>query len=541
MFGRFGIAAATAGGEMHIRILKQWRPCGRVPLGLLAAILGLCLGLLPAAPAGAANPAPVNPVSALLSPNGGLLEVQESAPVSTRDGVSTLTFVIPGDAENLQLNVPGQTIARWSSAPQPLERSGETARQRDDLLNESARLTGRLIAVKAQIALWQSKPENSVFQDLIQREKHMQEAIPPLSVEKADLERRIAVLQQELERLPMSPELGQMITVTLQKAVSGVSKLPIRYSYTLQNCGWQPVYSFDAKPDTGKGDTITVRLMAEVWQFTGMDWRDTRLTLASHGMGPREPAALPRWVVDSQAKPAPVPRSLRAAPKAAMLSLEDAAVGEAAPNAPVALDVSKVYATWSLAARGLPEGRSRLLIAADVWKAPLQWLARPVRGDSRVWLMAKYILPSGQAWPNGQAEFLVDGQSVGQGLFTPRGDTATLYFGADPRVSVTTTADSKRRGESGFIDKSRNWTWAWTYTLTNAHNRAVTVRLERPMPMIVDQGVTVSYDDTPPAQKDEKEHMLFWNVQVPASGKAEVRHGLTISSPKELPLVPDAP
>ena len=59
--------------------------------------------------------------------------------------------------------------------------------------------------------------------------------------------------------------------------------------------------------------------------------------------------------------------------------------------------------------------------------------------------------------------------------------------------------------------------------------------------MIVDQSVSVSYDDTPPSQKDEKKHMLFWEVKVPADGKASVHHSVTISSPTKLPLLPDAP
>lgn len=87
----------------------------------------------------------------------------------------------------------------------------------------------------------------------------------------------------------MSPDLGQLVSVTLQKPVSGMSKLPVRYSYSLQSCGWQPMYSFDAQPDQGDGNEIGVRLMAEVWQFTGMDWRNTKLTLASRGTGRASP------------------------------------------------------------------------------------------------------------------------------------------------------------------------------------------------------------------------------------------------------------
>lgn len=537
---------------MYTTMTMAWRRPGVLFRGLLSGLLlGQLFCLFLAGQAAAAENAPevqnvpaalANPVSAQLSPAGGLLDVEENAPVTTKDGVSVLQFVIPGDAENLQLAVPGQSVARWSAAPQPLEQDGGLARLREDLLVKRARLAGQLTAVSARLALWQAKPETITLQELEQRERKMQDVIPGLGREQADLERRLKLLQQELERLPVSPELGQRISVTLQKAVSGVEKLPVRYSYTLNNCGWQPIYNFNAQPEKGDGDIIDVRLMAEVWQFTGMDWRNTKLTLATRGSGPREPAPLPRWVVDSSPKPEPrpAPMVMMAPRKAAGMEMA-AEDGPAQVNAPVDLDASGVYATWTLAARGLPEGRSRLLITADAWKAPLQWLARPSVGDSRVWLMAKYVLTPQQAWPEGRAEYSVDGQSVGQGLFRPRGGEATLFFGADPRVSVTTTADSRERGESGFIDKSKNWTWAWTYTLTNSHPKALTVRLERPAPMIVDQSVSVSYDDTPPSQKDEKKHMLFWEVKVPADGKASVHHSVTISSPTKLPLLPDAP
>ncbi len=77
--------------------------------------------------------------------------------------------------------------------------------------------------------------------------------------------------------------------------------------------------------------------------------------------------------------------------------------------------------------------------------------------------------------------------------------------------------------------------------MSNGHARPVTVRLERPAPVIVDEGVTVTYKDEPPAQKNEQEHMLFWNVEVPGNGKASVKHSVTISSPEKLPLFPDVP
>lgn len=519
-----GICRKSASGRHVLPALMLCFLSGVFPLGAQAAAL-------PNAPAA--------PQTARLTPSGGLLEVEQQAPVISADGASQVRVVLPAGAENFQVSVPGHTIVRWAFLPQTLDQGGNLAKLREERQHALMTLEGKLDAIKAQLALWEGAPAEGSFQDMTQREKRMAEVVPGLSYEKAELERRLALLKQELQQLPPSPELGQTVLISLQKQVFATT-LPVRYSYTLRNCGWRPAYVFDVQPDKGKGDAVSVRFMAEVWQFSGMDWTDTRLTLVSRGQGPREPLPLPHWVIDSQPQPVAQPLA-KAAPR--MLMAADAAMSEAAPApaAPVEADTSGMYAAWTPGEKGLPEGRSRLLVLADEWKAPLQWLARPSVGDSRVWLMARHTLPEGQAWPDGQAEFCVDGQSVGMGQFRPKGNEVTLYFGADPRVQVNAVADLRQRGEKGFIGKSRTWTWGWTYTVRNTRDRAVTVRLERPMPMLVDQGVTVTYRDKPQAQQDAKEHLLFWNVDAPAGGKAEVKHELTITSPVEIELNPDAP
>lgn len=173
-----------------IPLLRPWccgragRPAGRAVAGHVSGRNG------PAAEGVLANP-----TSAVLSPSGGRLEVEETAPVSTKDNVSVVTFVIPGDAENLQLTVPGQTVARWSMTPQVLEAGGELSRLRDELTNERARLSGQLDAVKARLALWKGLPDRITLQDLEQREKRMEAVIPGLGMEQADLERRVNILQ----------------------------------------------------------------------------------------------------------------------------------------------------------------------------------------------------------------------------------------------------------------------------------------------------------------------------------------------------------
>ena len=48
-------------------------------------------------------------------------------------------------------------------------------------------------------------------------------------------------------------------------------------------------------------------------------------------------------------------------------------------------------------------------------------------------------------------------------------------------------------------------------------------------------------DDKPVSIKDDKEHMLYWLVEVPANGKSEIEHSVTITAPVKLELLPDVP
>lgn len=488
----------------------------------------------------AAVPVPVAPETARLSPSGGLLEVRQQVPVITSKGVSRLYVALPAGAENFQISVPGQTVARWNGRPLTLDNDGTAPSVRTDALREIRQVQSLLETVDTRIGLLSEQPSHSSFQDMVQQDARLAEALPALRVEKAELAHRLSRLQETLKRLPPEPGIGTLMEVTLLKPMTDAS-VEVRYSYTLEACGWQPRYVFDAHPDTdGTGDHVSVRFLAEMWQHSGMAWEKTHLTLVSGSGGPREPGRLPQWIVESREPTRAMMRESRMLEAAAPVEA-GRAPQNTAEKAVIRTDVSSVYASWILAAQGLPEGRSRMLVLEDSWKVPFQWIARPSRGDSRVWIHAHCLLPKERVWPSGMAEFLMDGQSVGSGRFTPKGGEADMAFGVDPRVQVQATEDARKRGEEGFINKNRTWSWAWTYTVRNARDRALTVRLERPMPQLVDKAIAVTYGDTPDAQRDEKAHKLFWDVQVPAHGQAAVRHAVTITAPKDMPLTPVAP
>lgn len=46
------------------------------------------------------------------------------------------------------------------------------------------------------------------------------------------------------------------------------------------------MYTFEATPDAVRDAKTKVRLLAEVWQYSGMDWSKARLTLANGAARP---------------------------------------------------------------------------------------------------------------------------------------------------------------------------------------------------------------------------------------------------------------
>ena len=475
----------------------------------------------------------LRPKQVSLFPTHALVQGEEELEVRVRDGVGRVELFVPENARNLQFDLGDVRLASWRSRVAPAAVADGDARRRQDLLARKRAVEGELEAVSARLGLWTAHAGERSLEALEKLDARMAEVIPRLRERQAALQRELKTISNVLASLPRVTESGQLVILLLDGAPAG--KVRVRYAYTLDNSGWDPVYDLDARPEEG---TVRVLLTARLRQNSGMDWRGCDLSIVWQDARPLDAPALPVWRVDDGPVPRPYARAA-AEFKAAPVVL--AARADSAPNAPAApvpvLDKG-TYARWDLGRVTLPQGQERLVLRQEEWKAPLQWVARPDEQGSPVWLMVERALDS-TPWPSAQAEFSVDGLPVGSGRFVPEGNEVRLYFGVDPRVSVTTTTDDKRRGETGIIGKRQTWSWNWTYTVHNARAQAVTVRVERPEPLPVNKSVEVSLDGTR-AQKGE-DHSLFWKVEVPAGESRSISHGVNVSAPAELGLSPVAP
>ena len=501
------------------------RTVPKVSSGLPLAILPLQEGV----PLRAADPE-----SVVLWPGGARITAHEElTPETSPDGTEAF-FVVPAGARDLEITVEGGRLLRWRSTPCFLPAQGGLAHERQDAQENLRALRGEQAMLRAVLDTWTKRPVPQPGQDLEQLASRLETRVPALVARLAQVSDIIAALEEVEKNRPALSDRGQKILLELRDAGASVV---VRYRYTLPDCGWQPRYVFDAIPDeSGKNANVRVRLEASVRQLSGMDWRKSRLFLALRPHDVVAPPSLPQWVVDEmpQARAMPMvagaPRQRAVAMKAA-----DAA------NETVSLNTEGQDARWEVSTPGLPQGESVVTLRDEVWTASLERVARPDENDGRVWLTAKADLPAGSVWPDGQASFQLEGIPAGERFFAVKDGKAQLFFGVDPRVTVSVQADGRRRGEAGIVNRRRQWSWAWEYTVNNGRSTPVQVRLERPRPHIVDKNVTVTYDDTPKAVLDDKDNALFWLLDVPAGGKAEVHHGLTITAPADRKINPVAP
>lgn len=467
----------------------------------------------------------VSPTTASISLNSAALRCEEI--LKAQNGV--VEFLIPWKADGLAMDFGEYEIERFSSRLVQFRDESAYAEKRAALETKMKALRAAASALEARIAMFSAIPDDFSRESIAAIEGNAGAALPKMLEQLGLMRDEMKSLAQELDSEKQAPAFAQKISVFL--AGAGDKTIKASYNYILPEAGWRPLYRFNALPEKGE---VELALGAEIWQYSGADWRGTEIVLANGSSGPLKPAKPAAWRIGSfEASNS----------KSAPMLMNDAAVAKSAEPAPKARGVEAsqdgVYASWKLPERFLPEGKYETRLLKQMVKTPLRWLARPGERRSLAWLRADCEMPEGLAWPSGQAVYFVNGESVGKGNFTPF--QKELFFGQDPRVLVEGRLDSRQRGETGFVAVNNAWNWKWVYAIKNNHKKPVDVKVERPLPEILDKKIEFRCENEPKANESLKERLYWWNLLVPPGGEREIRHDVFIEAPTNVNLRPYMP
>ena len=349
----------------------------------------------------------------------------------------------------------------------------------------------------------------------------------------AEAEKKVVFAKKQLDRLSPSYKID-LVLARLQQGSE------FSYSYMLRGCGWNPVYTLNAFPETGK---INFVFSAQLHQQSGFAWKDARIELATSAPSQTvAPLSLESWHI----RPASRNEAARSLEKNAamgvgrapqddliMVSEEDAVFA-----APQAVSFS-TYTVWDMGKRTLPDNSPALMsIKEEALDADFYYITRPQIAE-KTYLAAKLkpdqADPAEEIYPQTQAVFMVEGNMVGTDIYPPEYES-DLFFGDAPQVEVSCVELENISNEKGFLGKSEVHGWRWKFTVENQSSRSIKLRVEDSLPIRGDARIEIKHSSSPAPLVDEIGTLYFWETELDAGGKYEIEHRVDASAPADVGL-----
>ncbi len=485
---------------------------------------------------------PAMPHTVVMNRQNAHVFATTTLPIVITKGRKLVVLPLPKQAVDVQVSLPkikgnsqGELISWTTEWAMPFAPQGSLEKQRVTYESMHDSLQGALATLEAEEAALIKNIENAITNSSAEGEKTLEQLRPRLALvgtKISSAKREIAYAAQRIKALrdnyPQSKQLVLHVDTTRNQGQT----LTIDYTFVLADAYWNPEYAINV--DT-KNNTINVSLKANIVQNSDLDWENVRLELSTAEGNAQSPQALRPWIVSKAGAAHPYARMEMA--DAAPMMLAKSANGMSSKSERPYFDDSSTIAHFVVEkASKIAEGNTILNLAEYTWKSPLMRIARPAQDQSTVWISAKHTL-DGSFLPIGEAVFMLDGVTVGKDILKAKGNELTMYFGADPLISVVTQKDTRQSDEKGIINKEQSYNFAWTYTVVNQRNEEVLVRIEEPITELADAAMKVVYADTPKAQEGPNKS-FYWNVEVPAKGEAKVTRKVTVTAPANMTIWP---
>lgn len=380
-----------------------------------------------------------------------------------------------------------------------------------------------------------------------------------LSVAYTELEEKITALQTKINEEQYKPakpvkSYGQL---TLQVICSKAGEIPVSLSYFTSAAGFTPLYDVRVNSKTNE---IRLVYKASITQSTGIDWKQTKLTLstATPSWSSTAPLLTP-WYLQQYTQPLyrqlqPVVnnyymnsiQSVVADDKALKKALEGRAAG--AEVSEVDPSTLQRYTTltesqlntnfeidlpYNIESDGLVHS---VTIKEEKINATLKSYAVP-KLDKDAYLLAEVsdwqrldLLP-------GTANIIMDGTYLGKSLIDPNStaDTLNLSLGKDKRVAIkrSVVKDYTSTKTSGSITKQ---TFTYEITVKNNKTTDIDILVKDQYPISTIKDVTVTLDESKDAMVNQENGVLTWKLALKPGESKKARFTYTVKYPKELKI-----
>ncbi|MGH1403497.1 MAG: mucoidy inhibitor MuiA family protein [Alphaproteobacteria bacterium] len=378
-----------------------------------------------------------------------------------------------------------------------------------------------------------------------------------LDIKVRETDEAIRKVQNDLNTLRTGQK--QTYDVTIPYEVDTDTTLTVELSYQIPQVGWHPIY--DARLNTQNGKMELIQY-GSVWQRTGEDWDDVRLTLstARPNRGTGLPDLHPHWVSILQKHVARKSMrggnnfgniaanitggaqmmemdavALSAAPQELEMVREEAIVQSAQINTNGFVSEYKIKGLANVKSDGT---HSKLLVGSFETENKFQVQIKP-QISSEAYLVVKAKLKGEAPILAGQVNLFRDEAFIGRShlpMLRPD-DVEELSFGVDDNVTVRRNTLKNKQSEAGLIAKENVLEKRFVTEIKNLHKRPVSIAVLETIPVSQDQRIriellkgktTKGYE----ADLHDMKGVYRWRQELKAGQASKVTLGWSVTWPK---------
>lgn len=324
----------------------------------------------------------------------------------------------------------------------------------------------------------------------------------------------------------------------------------LSFSYFVESANWVPAYDLQASSANG---TLKLNYFANVTQNTGLDWKNTQLTLSTST--PTESNTKPTlspWYLSfyeyKSYSPAPSTNSAMPLKKesltfrsnngADMDDIEEKDMNTLLDYISVTENLLRVEYEIKLNYTLNSDGKThKVLINDKDVPMNLQFAAVP-KISSDAFLMARITGWEEMNIIPGNARLYFDGAFVGQMYLDPSTteDTLSVNLGRDKSFALT-RKKVKEKHKDKFIGDEKIETRTIEIVVRNTKNQAIDVEVEDQIPVVSGTNeIKVVLKESDDAELDEPSGSLKWKLKLKAKETKKLKFTYEIHYPKDKPV-----
>lgn len=324
------------------------------------------------------------------------------------------------------------------------------------------------------------------------------------------------------------------VTVSAPARTNAVFEL----NYVISDASWHPIYDLRVKE---VGEPVTVACKAMVYQYTGVEWKNVKLTLSTGNpsIGGQKPELNP-WYL-SIYQPAP---PAKAAPVAAQkekrvsmaMAMDNMAEMEASGLASRTTAVETALAVEY--AIGVPysvpsSSQGRLV---DIQNLSLQAEYRhftiPKLSES-AYLIARVSDYDDKNLISGKANVYFEGSYVGETYLNLNTTEDTLEFGLGIDKNVVVKRESLKEFRSKkLLSTARSEEFAYRISVRNSKKNPIRVIIQDQVPVSRDSQIKIDAQDISGARKTDTTGLLEWDKTIPGGQTTSIDFRYSVEFPK---------